>query len=224
MDDLVLRADCARCAALCCVSLAFDRSELFGFDKAAGVACPHLGREGVSGGAPRTPHRCGIYPELERMGFAGCAGYDCLGAGQRVTQELFGGRSWREHPALARSMFDAFRAMRQVHELLSLLQTAGQLPLSPAQARRRGELCAALCPPQGWSVESIEAFERGQLPGEIRSFLASLRDRVPRAWRGRGGASGLRGAEHRRELGSAARPCLGEDALDVVLHGEEPDR
>jgi hypothetical protein len=42
MDDALLRAECARCAALCCVTLAFDASDLFAFDKAAGEPCPHF--------------------------------------------------------------------------------------------------------------------------------------------------------------------------------------
>lgn len=170
MNDLMLRADCARCAALCCVSLAFDRSELFAFDKAAGAACPNL----------TSNHRCGIHSDLERRGFAGCARYECWGAGQRVTQELFGGRSWRSHPALARAMFDAFRAMRQVCELLLLVHTAERLSLTPSQARRRSELERALNPPQGWSPQTLAAFEESQIPMEVQAFLVSLRDQIDR--------------------------------------------
>ena len=80
-----LRADCARCQALCCVSLPFDRCEMFGFDKPANVSCPHL----------EPGFGCGIHGELNARGQAGCAGYDCYGAGQHITQELFVGVSWR---------------------------------------------------------------------------------------------------------------------------------
>jgi hypothetical protein len=41
MDDAEFRGDCARCAGLCCVLLAFDRGPLFAFDKPAGIACRH---------------------------------------------------------------------------------------------------------------------------------------------------------------------------------------
>lgn len=175
MNDALLSPDCARCAALCCVCLAFDRSAFFAFDKEPGVPCRHLTEE----------HRCEIHHELSSRGFSGCIRYECSGAGQRVTQEIFGGRSWRDDPALAQPMFDAFRAMRQVHELLQLLQTAGGLPLAPEQAQRRGELEGALQPPGGWSVGSLAAFERGGLPGEVRAFLVTLRGCVPPGWKPR---------------------------------------
>lgn len=168
MDDVLLRAQCARCAALCCVSLAFDRSPLFAFDKPAGAACPHLG----------SLNRCSIHADLEFRGFGGCSRYECWGAGQRVTQELFGGRSWREDPNLARSMFDAFRAMRQVHELLLLLHTASRLPLTNEQAQRHTRLCSVLQPPCGWSLESLAAFEQSVIPRQVAAFLRSLEDHV----------------------------------------------
>ena len=168
MDEAMLRADCARCAGLCCVALAFDRSELFAFDKAAGVACEHL----------TARDKCRIHAKRDQHGLAGCAAYDCGGAGQRVTQELFAGRSWREDPALARDMFDAFRSMRQVHELLQLLNTAGRLALTPEQAQRRDELKRALQPAQGWSPHVLAAFERGSVPAEVQLFLLSLQERL----------------------------------------------
>jgi hypothetical protein len=168
MTALVLRADCAQCAALCCVSLAFDRSDLFALDKPAGVACPHLASCGS----------CVIHHELERRGFSGCARYDCLGAGRRVTQEVFQGRSWRDHPEIARQMFDAFRAMRVVHELLFLLERAGTLRLSAERDAKRCELMKALQPEPCWSPETLAGFERGGLPDEVRDFFASLKGSV----------------------------------------------
>ncbi len=165
MTDVTLRADGARCAALCCVGLAFDRSALFAFDKPAGVACRHLG----------SGHHCGIHEHLADSGFAGCAHYDCLGAGQRVTQDLFGGRSWRDDPAWARQMLQAFRLMRRVHELLLLLRTAAKLPLTLAQRTERLELLALLAP-AGLSVPALDAFGRSGLDGDIRKFLGGLKD------------------------------------------------
>jgi uncharacterized protein YjbI with pentapeptide repeats len=103
-----LRADCARCAGLCCVAPAFRASADFALDKPAGRACPNL----------RPDFRCGIHTDLRRRGFGGCAVYDCFGAGQWVTQETFGGRTWREHPGQAPRMFDVFTVVRALHELL----------------------------------------------------------------------------------------------------------
>lgn len=153
-----LRADCARCAALCCVALAFDRSESFTFDKKAGEACRHL----------TAANRCAVHGTRARMGMSGCAAYDCLGAGQRVVQELFAG--CRE-PGPA--MFDAFRAMRLVHELLLLLREAARLPLSSAQAAQREALELALTP-QAWTLSSLSTFECGPMAADVRAFLRGL--------------------------------------------------
>jgi hypothetical protein len=102
MDDAeTLRADCSRCIGLCCVVLAFDRGPLFAFDKPPGVACPHLS----------AADRCGIHDELAARGFAGCAAYDCLGAGQAVTA-MFAGRHWRDGARTMREMYDAFVRIR----------------------------------------------------------------------------------------------------------------
>jgi len=177
MTEPMLRADCTRCAALCCVAPAFDRSEDFAVDKPAGVACPNLTAD----------HRCAIHADLTGRGFAGCAHYDCMGAGQRVTQEMFGGRSWRDDPAIAAPMFEAFRLMRQVHALLELLETAGRLPLTAAQRQEHGRLRHALDPGDGWTQSSLAAFEHSALPAEVKAFLASLRGEADTLTAPRGG-------------------------------------
>lgn len=126
MSDLDLRADCARCAALCCVAFHFDRSEDFGIDKAAGERCPHLAVAG----------RCRIYRRRAQRGFRGCVGYDCHGAGQWVTQVLFKGRSWLDDAALLAPMAEAFLEIERARRLLVVLREAGKLDLSPADRRR----------------------------------------------------------------------------------------
>jgi hypothetical protein len=154
-----LRADCARCAALCCLALAFDRSERFAIDKPAGEPCPHLTGCG----------RCSIYAARRSHGFGGCVAYDCLGAGQRVTQDLFGGRSWLEEPALAAPMMRAFVAVQRAHAQLLLLREAAKLALPPNVARRCVELRAAL--------ERASADEQAisKLEAKAGAFLRSLR-------------------------------------------------
>ncbi len=164
MDDALLRADCARCAALCCVTLAFDRSDLFALDKAAGEPCPHL----------TGSDRCVIHAEREQRGFAGCAAYDCLGAGQRATG-LFGGRSWQREPDLAVPMFEAFRALARIHEQLALLRTAQRLALTALQGQTLRELWDRLSPTEGWSLEALARFEESDLPAAVEGFLKSLR-------------------------------------------------
>ena len=118
---LELRADCERCAALCCVATAFSASADFAIDKAAGQPCPNL----------RADFRCSIHDRLRPSGFGGCAAFDCLGAGQKVVDGTFGGRDWRSEPGLAAPMFAAFAVMRQLHELLWYVNEA--LALNPAE-------------------------------------------------------------------------------------------
>ena len=121
-----LRADCARCFGLCCVAPAFAASADFAIDKPAGRPCPNLGAD----------FRCGIHHELRGRGFAGCAVFDCFGAGQRIAQVTFGGRDWRRSPELAEPMFAAFAVLRQLHELLWYLAEALTLDGRPPAARR----------------------------------------------------------------------------------------
>ena len=102
-----LRADCARCAGLCCVAPGFTASAEFAISKAAGQACPNL----------RSDFRCGIHDQLRPRGFAGCTTFDCFGAGQQVIQVTFGGRTWRDQPELAQAQFGSFAVMRQLHEM-----------------------------------------------------------------------------------------------------------
>jgi len=112
-----LRADCARCQALCCVHLPFDRGADFPFAKAAGTPCRNL----------RPDHRCGIHERLAERGFRGCVTFDCFGAGQRA--------SALPDPAAA------FARLRVLHELLWYLQAARSWP---AAAPLHAELDAAI--------------------------------------------------------------------------------
>jgi uncharacterized protein YjbI with pentapeptide repeats len=117
-DRSRLRADCSRCAGLCCVAPAFAASADFAIDKPAGKACANL----------REDFRCGIHAELRERGFPGCTVFDCFGAGQRITQDTFDGRSWREAPELAAAQFAVLPVMRQLHEALWYLLEAAALP------------------------------------------------------------------------------------------------
>lgn len=105
-SDLV--ADCTRCAAVCCVATSFDASDDFAFAKAAGERCHHLRRDG----------RCAIHHELAARGCAGCAVYDCHGAGPRVTRAFAG------IPDAASARDHAFLVVRVIHELLWFLTEA----------------------------------------------------------------------------------------------------
>lgn len=109
-----LRADCTKCCGLCCVGPSFDADQGFGFDKPAHSPCANL----------RADFRCAIHDELALRGFPACATFDCYGAGQRVTQRLFEGKSWKSSPELAPRMFTAYYRYRALHELMALLELA----------------------------------------------------------------------------------------------------
>ncbi|UJW30898.1 pentapeptide repeat-containing protein [Saccharothrix sp. AJ9571] len=130
LDRGSLRADCARCFALCCVAPAFAKSADFAMDKPAGRACVNL----------REDFRCGVHTELRPRGMPGCTVYDCFGAGQKVSQITFGGRDWRRAPETAKLMFEVFPVMRHLHELLYYLTEALDLPQAHSVHKGLSEL------------------------------------------------------------------------------------
>jgi hypothetical protein len=161
-----LRADCANCAGLCCVAPAFAASADFAIDKPAGVACPNLAED----------FRCGIHAQLRERGFPGCTVFDCFGAGQRITQETFGGRAWREEPQLAAAQFAVLPVMRQLHEALWYLVEAESLSDVP-EVRELRELTERLA--AGTPDELL-----GLDVGAHRARVGELLSRVSAAVRG----------------------------------------
>lgn len=161
-----LRADCQACCGLCCVALAFDADQGFGFDKPAHVACKHL----------RADARCRIHEERHARGFSGCVAFDCHGAGQRVTQVFFGGARWSDPGVDSAAMFQQFEQLRGLHALMALLHTA-EAYAQPAQARQLRLACEALDSsaallPSGGSAEAAAAMDGA------RRTLAGLRGKA----------------------------------------------
>lgn len=111
-----LRPDCDACCGLCCVAPAFDAAQGFGFDKPAHTPCKNL----------QADFRCAVHDRLAACGFPGCVVFDCHGAGQRVTQEMFQGAVWSESVHTAEKMFHAFTRLCDLHELMALLTIALQ--------------------------------------------------------------------------------------------------
>jgi hypothetical protein len=167
MDDANLRADCSRCAGLCCVAYPFDRSEQFAYDKAGDEPCRHL-----------TPSfRCSIHAERAHREFAGCARYECFGAGQMIT-DLYDGRSWRDSPGQASEMFEVFRILRRVHELVVVLRAAAKLSLPPSDSLHCRAFEDILAPPAGWTAEALRAFKIDTVSRDVHAFLMSLKRHI----------------------------------------------
>ncbi|MEV4571187.1 pentapeptide repeat-containing protein [Nonomuraea sp. NPDC049419] len=116
--ELGLLSDCESCFGLCCVALPFSASADFAVDKDAGRPCTNL----------RDDFRCSIHSRLRERGFSGCTVFECFGAGQKVSQVTYAGRSWREAPETARQMYAVFPVMRGLHELLWYLAEILALP------------------------------------------------------------------------------------------------
>ena len=105
--------------------MSLRKSADFAIDKPADRPCPNLRADDFG---------CRIHDHLRDNGFPGCIAYDCFGAGQRVTQVTFGGRTWRDHPDESSTIFPAFMTMAGVHEVLWHLDQARLLCDGPLRA------------------------------------------------------------------------------------------
>ncbi|QKS87553.1 pentapeptide repeat-containing protein [Curtobacterium flaccumfaciens] len=123
-DRSALRADCGSCFALCCTAFGFQRSADFPIDKPAGTPCCNLADD----------FSCSIHQALRPRGFRGCTVFDCSGAGQYVSQTLYDGVSWRDHPDSRAEMFRVFPIVRRLHEMLWHLAEAQDRAVTPDSA------------------------------------------------------------------------------------------
>lgn len=101
-----LAADCSACRGLCCIAKTFDAGPSFAISKPAHAPCPHLDEA----------RRCAIHADLPGRGFAGCAAYDCYGAGPLATRLLE-----RASPS---EVLTAFSVLCDVQEARWLLERA----------------------------------------------------------------------------------------------------
>ncbi len=182
MPGRELRADCSRCVALCCVAPAFQKSAEFAITKPAGVACPHLA----------DGDRCQIHADLRGRGFAGCAAYDCFGAGQRVSAGV------QRSPQL----FAVFGIVRQLHELLWYLEEARDLAAgTPLGAQLEG----------AWS--RVDALAGGDQQAVLEIDPDAERDRVRPFLLQAVDLAGVRGADYR------GADLIGADLRGADLRG-----
>ncbi|TYP89066.1 pentapeptide repeat-containing protein [Blastococcus xanthinilyticus] len=209
-DRSHLRADCSRCAGLCCVAPAFAASADFAIDKPAGTPCRHLADD----------FRCGIHDRLRDEGFPGCTVFDCFGAGQRITQQTFGGRSWRETPELARAQFAVLPVMRQLHEMLWYLTEARALPAAGALAGEAARLRDDVEALTRGTADELTGLDVGALRAAVGELLGRVSDRVRGRGRDRRGAD-LMGRDLRRtdlrDAGLRGAYLIGADLRGVDL-------
>jgi Pentapeptide repeats (8 copies) len=204
-----LRADCTRCVGLCCVALAFARSRDFAIDKAAGDPCPNLQQD----------DRCSIHPVLRERGFPGCTVFDCLGAGQQVTQVTFGGRSWRTEPQQGdlpsrELMFAAFQVMRQLHELLWYLDRATSVPQARSLRPELDRLLAETEELTGRAAEDVLRIDVAAHRARVDAVLTRVSELVRAA-----SAGGRRAPRRGRRTGPRVGP--GADLAGAALAGSD---
>lgn len=147
------------------MALAFDRGDDFDIDKPALTPCPNLDAE----------FACTIHATLAANGFGGCVQYNCLGAGQRVTQEVFAGQNWRDYPHLMPAMAEAFAAMRVIHRDLELFIAAQKLSLPDSVRADLDAFIALYTPDVAWTPESLDIFAKSGTSTRARAFLRGLR-------------------------------------------------
>lgn len=109
-----MKADCTKCFSLCCTALNIVASSDFSINKPAGTPCLNL----------QPNYSCQIHSQLRDKGFKGCTVFDCLGAGQVVSQVTFKGQSWRGNPEIGKKMFQVFPIMEQLHEMIAYVSEA----------------------------------------------------------------------------------------------------
>jgi len=158
-----LKPDCANCFGLCCVAFHYLKSEDFPINKLAGQPCVHLADS----------YACTTHSELRERGFKGCTVYDCLGAGQFVSQVAFHGRSWREDDVDGARMFATVPIMSQVHELLLNITDILSRDIPKGDARLLETLLEELLafresPPEQLTGTALTAFRQRARPLFVR--------------------------------------------------------
>ncbi len=109
-----LKDDCSKCFGLCCTALNIVASSDFTINKPAETPCSNLQKD----------YQCKIHNNLRDRGFKGCTVFDCLGAGQKVSQETFNGQSWQEDPEISTRMFSVFPVVEQLYEMMAFIAEA----------------------------------------------------------------------------------------------------
>lgn len=164
--------------------------------------------------------------------------FECLGAGQKVSQLTYHGRSWRDAPESAREMFEVYGVMRQLHEILwYLTEVSTRAPAADVSAllsevgeltRTDAEILAAV------DVEAVRDRVRPILSRASEQLRADIRQRKDRRGADLVGAklrkTSLRGANLRgayligadlREADLRAADLLGADLRNADIRGAD---
>ncbi|MFJ7666842.1 pentapeptide repeat-containing protein [Lysinibacillus sp. NPDC097195] len=152
-----MQADCQNCFGLCCTALNIVASSDFAMNKPAGVPCANL----------QSNFGCQIHHTLRNKGFKGCTVYDCLGAGQWVSQITFSGQDWRSKPEIAANMFQVFPIMEQLFEMIAFINEAISYDLSQPFSEQLLE-----------QLEKMQNFIKLDVEGLLALHIPSIRQPI----------------------------------------------
>ena len=203
-DRSALRANCTDCFALCCTAFGFQRSADFPIDKPAGTPCLNLADD----------FSCSIHDSLRARGFRGCTVFDCFGAGQYVSQDLFGGKSWRERPETRAEMFSTFAVVRQLHEMLWYLVEATERATTPERSEPTAELRKEILRTLNGDTSEILASDVARIRAEVRQTLIDVSEEA------RGGYAASAEADTSDDLHPSA-DLVGRDLRSLRLCGAD---
>lgn len=168
-----LRADCSKCVGLCCIALYFSKLDGFPHDKLPGKCCNNLTGE----------YRCKVHKELKRLGYRGCIGYDCFGAGQKTVQSIRNSSNGilqtqtkllsqndRALP-LGESVLELFLVITQLHEMLWYLAEALKLNWDAGRAKKLQELIEMVIATTDFSAEKMRSVDIEAMRAKASSML-----------------------------------------------------
>lgn len=156
-----LKIDCEKCFGLCCVALYFSESDGFPQNKDAGKPCINL----------QGDFKCSVHTSLYTKGFKGCIGYDCLGAGQKISQITYKGQDWRNNSKESEKMFKGFLVMRQLHEMLWYLNEAFDLQKDSSKKREIDSLIEFTNNLTTLDIDSLLNTDIEELRNKVNAFL-----------------------------------------------------
>lgn len=162
MIEQKYQSDCDNCLALCCVAPPFAQSDEFAFSKGEGEPCSNMNSE----------YSCSIHEVLIEKGFSGCVKFECFGAGQKVTNHHFKGRSWRDSHLTAKEIFHVFFIVKSLHQFLVTLMQAQE------NGRDVNDLITDLEKKSDCDESELLTLDLGEIERQIKSCLESEASQV----------------------------------------------
>jgi uncharacterized protein YjbI with pentapeptide repeats len=161
-----LTADCSKCFGLCCTALHIIASSDFPMNKSAGTPCKNL----------QSDYSCHIHGQLREKEYKGCTVFDCLGAGQVVSQVTFKGKSWRNNPETGEKMFQVFPIMEQIHEMLAYTAEALSYDIPSGLYDELSQKVKELQDLTRWSADELLSFDLVMYRFSLNELLTASSD------------------------------------------------